>query len=106
MGTSNGRENQGELDHSPVPLSTIKKVLPSICKIKVNQINGTGFFMKINDIIYLFSNEHVIKENLIDNYINIELSNGNKIEIELKSEYVTFFKELDITMIDTRYLED
>ena len=81
----------------------INKVSKSICKIfyKENNkdINGTGFFMLLNNNMKcLITNYHVINEN-IDN-INIILYNNKKIKINLKKRYYGFYQDLDITIVD------
>ena len=91
-------------DHAVrIPLSVINKVSKSICKIfyKENDkdINGTGFFMLLNNNVKrLITNYHVINEN-IDN-INIILYNNKKIKINLKKRYYGFYQYLDITIVD------
>lgn len=46
-------------------------VLPSVCKIRVNEWVGSGFFIKLKEINYLMTNEHVITRKAIDNKNNI-----------------------------------
>ena len=76
------RIEERNTDHAVrIPLSVINKVSKSICKIfyKENDkdINGTGFFMLLNNNVKrLITNYHVINEN-IDN-INIILYNNKK----------------------------
>ena len=98
------RIEERNTDHAVrIPLSVINKVSKSICKIfyKENDkdINGTGFFMLLNNNVKrLITNYHVINEN-IDN-INIILYNNKKIKINLKKRYYGFYQDLDITIVD------
>jgi len=64
----NKRINEVEIKDSELkPLDkNIIKVSPSVCKIIINEFNGSGFFIKlnINDniLLCLMTNEHVIKK--------------------------------------------
>ena len=71
------------LDHPfPVSLENTKKIIfqmqNCICQIFKNVLNGTGFFCKIpfnnNYLPVLITNNHILKEEDIDNNKNIELS--------------------------------
>ena len=71
------------LDHPfPVSLENTKKIIfqmqNCICQIFKNGLNGTGFFCKIpfnnNYLPVLITNNHILKEEDIDNNKNIELS--------------------------------
>ena len=50
--------------------------------------------MVLNNNKYIITNYHVISESLINNNINIEIYNKNKIKIELKNRDIKFFEEL------------
>ena len=57
--------------------------------------------MLLNDTKCLFTNYHIIKKELINKNINIELYNNNRrINIKLNQKYIKFFEDLDITIIE------
>jgi V8-like Glu-specific endopeptidase len=89
-----------------IPLNIINQVSKSICKItyKINEdiIQGTGFFMIINDNKYLLTNYHVINKDLIDKIINIEINNNKKIEMKINDRDIKFYEYLDITIIEMK----
>ena len=91
-----------------IPINIINQVSKSICKITYinngNIIQGTGFFMIINDIKYLLTNYHVINKNLIDKIINIEIYNNKTIEMKINNNDrdIKFYEYLDITIIEMK----
>ena len=99
-------------DTAKVPVNDIPKIIKSICKViyKENNIlfQGTGFFMLINDIKYLITNYHNIKENLISQIINIEIFNNHKIsmKLDINNRHIQFFKNIDITIIEIKESDD
>ena len=91
------RINEVEIDNSELkPLDkNIIKVSPSVCKIIINEFNGSGFFIKLNInnniLLCLMTNEHVIKKEMVENKENIEIkydyeSKGIKIKLDKKKE--------------------
>ena len=90
-------------------------VSKSICKLKIengaNTISGTGFLLKLyidqEFFYYLISNEHVIKQNIINNNIIIYIyyDKENKvtnIKLDTTKRYIKSFIDigLDITVIE------
>ena len=90
-----------------MPLKLINKVSKSICKISYNnngiECNGTGFFIVLNNSFKcIMTNYHVIKKELINNTITIELYNNKKINIQLYERNLKFYDKLDITIIEIK----
>jgi len=109
------------IEEKPIPVSIegAKKILfqmeNCICKIYLkNVVKGTGFFCKIpfnnNLLPVLITNNHVLKENNIEDNNIIELSINNDIkEIEidnLRKRYTNSDKNIDITIIEIRPNKD
>ena len=99
------RTNENSTNHATkIPLNILNQISKSICKmtyIKNGEIiQGTGFFMNINDIKYLLTNYHVINRNLIDKIITIEINNNKKIEMKINKNYrdIKFYESLDIQL--------
>lgn len=46
-------------------------VIPSVCKILANNHIGSAFFIKLNGVNYLMTNEHVINRTFIESKKNI-----------------------------------
>ena len=103
----------------PVSIEGTKKILfqmeKCICKIYLNNGGiGTGFFCKIpfnNSLLpVLFTNNHVLNENDIENkkIINIMINNEvKKIKIDnLRKKYTNSDQNIDITIIEIRPNED
>ena len=93
----------------------ISNISKSICKIKIEINNdtviGTGFLLKFiidQERFYcLISNEHVLKENLIQNKHTIYMSYDNefkgiRIQLDENERYIKAFKymNLDITVVE------
>ena len=100
---SNYRINEIRMEHAvKVPLKIIDKVKPSICKIiyKNNKGSGTGFFIQLNDYKCIMTNYHLLSTDLINQIIDIKLYNNKALQIILKEEYIKFFNNLDITIIE------
>ena len=93
-------------DHKRVPSNIIKRTLKSICKIiiKTNgkDIEGTGFFMRVNDKKkYLITNYHIISKDNIKYNIYLELYYNKRIKLNIYNRDIKFFeKPKDITMIE------
>ena len=101
-------------DHKYVPLNIQIEIAKSICKItikikgKENNVYGTGFFMNIsNTLHYLITNYHVINENTKDEYIEIEIYNNKKMELNLNNRNIKYFpRPKDITLIEIKNNDD
>ena len=99
-------------DTAKVPVNDTVKIIKSICKVIYKENNVlfqvTGFFMLINNIKYLITNYHNIKENLINQIINIEIFNKNKIsmKLDINNRHIQFFKNIDITIIEIKESDD
>ena len=77
--------------HKPIPMNIANKVMKSICKIII-QIGkgrlgyGTGFFMKFKDTKkYLITNYHVISQETLNEDIEIEIYNHNKMKLNFNN---------------------
>ena len=98
--------------HRGVPISTINKVVNSICKIIIKRGKitsyGTGFFMKISDLLkYLITNYHIINPSVINNNIEIEIWNQKRIELSLYNCIIKYFeKPKDITIIEIKNTDE
>jgi len=92
-----------------------KKILEqmdkNICKIKINNNQGTGFFCKIpfpnlNNMMQVFiTNNHVIDENILENdtSIKIEIKEEKKERIMNLQDRIKYTnKEYDITIIEIK----
>jgi len=105
------RKRIKELDtgHKPIPIDIANTVIKSICKISIKMKgektkNGTGYFMKIsNSIKYLVTNYHVIKPDLINEDIEIEIWNHKKMKLNLNNYNIKYFEDpKDITVIEIK----
>ena len=107
MGGGSSRVNESTIKNSPlVPQNPFfYKVSPSICKIKTNASQASGFFLKIlldNDMYYYFliSNEHVITQEIVNNkekiiaYYAIQEKNV-EITLDKKERYIKCFKDIN-----------
>ena len=82
----------------------------SICKIKMNQTNGTGFFCKIpyeNKIMnVLMTNYHVLDEKYYNqnSLLNLFINDEKEVKIiNLKNKRITYFnKKYDLTLIELK----
>ena len=86
------------------------KLCKSICEVHVkysnNDLVGFGFLIKINEINFLMTNEHIIKKEIIDSNETIDIYYNNrkkniKIKLNKNERYIEEFtnKGLDITII-------
>ena len=94
----------------------IEQMEKNICRIKIDNIQGTGFFCKIpfpdnNNTIQVFiTNNHIINEDIIYNNnknIIIEIKEEKKeriINIENRMIYTN--KEYDITIIEIKDIDN
>ena len=96
------RKNEVEIASCPIKEMDINLIIASksICKItyKIGKINkyGTGFFMNIsndNSFKSLITNYHVISEDLINKYIELELHNKETKKLFLDNNFrkIIFF---------------
>ena len=91
-------------------LKIMIKLSKSICKISYinnnKKYNGTGFFILLNNSFKcIMTNYHVIKKELINNNINIEIynnNNNNNINFKLDNRNIKFYENLDITIIEIK----
>ena len=115
MGTSSTEANKRKelfIDNNYIPVHLINEVSKSICKISYqidgSTLNGTGFFMNASDdntFRCLITNYHVINENLLNKYIQLEINNKKivKLLLDNNKRYLKFFKDpLDITVIQIK----
>ena len=95
-------------DNIPISIEITDKAKKSICKIiiKNNEGNGyaTGFFMEINDNQkYLITNYHVISQETLNEDIEIEIYNHNKMKLNFNNRDIKYFpKPRDITIIEIK----
>ena len=81
----------------------IEQMEKSICKLKIGEMQGTGFFCKIPyiDKLVLITNNHIINENV--NEIKIKIKEENKSRIININDRIKYFnKEYDITIIELK----
>ena len=82
----------------------------SICKIKINQTNGTGFFCKIpyenNTMNVLMTNYHILNEKYYNQNEELDLFINDDTDvriINLKIKRITYFNEVfDLTLIELK----
>jgi len=90
------RVNENLTGHKAVPVEISNKVKNSICKIIIKReenILGTGFFMKIESLKFLFTNYHVIKQEFINDNIELEIWNKKKMNLNLNQRYIKYFED-------------
>ena len=101
-------KKESMIKHSvdPVNITNTEKILNQmkncVCKIKIKNVYGTGFFCKIPNMNYLMTNYHVIDEKCINENkaINILLNDDKEalaLDLTLKREKY-FNKEYDIEL--------
>ena len=102
----------------PVSISGTETILNQmnncICKIKINQTYGTGFFCKIpyeNETMnVLMTNYHVLDENYYNenNIFNLFINDDKDVKIlNLKNERKAYFnEEYDLAMIELKEEDD
>ena len=95
--------------HKGVPIPIINKVYNSICKIIIQKGEitsyGTGFFMKVYDLVkYLITNFHIINPAVMNNNnIEIEIWNKKRIKLTPNNRIVKYFdRPRDITIIEIK----
>ena len=104
------RKDELSTGHKPIPVDMANKVVQSICKITATYDNsdrytfGTGFFMNINSLNYLITNNHVISKDIIYKNIEIKIHNNNNIfKLKLENRDIQSFPlPIDITIIEIK----
>ena len=101
---------QMSIDHPVIPLYAINQVSKSICKITIKKQTqdyfGTGFFMNLDSSQYLITNYHIISKDVLNEDIEIEISNHRKMKLNFKNRQIRFFpKYRDITIIEMKYTD-
>ena len=98
-----------------IPYESTKKIISqmekNVCKIKIDNRQGTGFFCKIpfpnKDIMLpvFITNNHLINEKLLckeDEKISIFIEEQNSKKIDLKNRIKYTNEEYDITIIEIK----
>ena len=108
-------KKENEIKGSPEPVSIsgtriiLNQMINCICKIKLNGVDGTGFFCEINDgnnnkLHFLVTNYHVIDKQYYEenNKINLLLNDDTIIkELDIAIKRKTYFnKNYDIALIE------
>ena len=115
MGTSSGsirtRENSISSIKS-IPLSCIEKIVKNLCTIliknKENINYGTGFFLKLSDSSKcLITNYHTINPDLLNDDIEIVISDKKTIKLNFINHNINYFKPpIDVTIIEIKEKDD
>ena len=107
------RKDELSTGHKPIPVDMANKVVQSICKITATYDNsdrhtfGTGFFMNINSLNYLITNNHVISKDIIYKNIEIKIHNNNIFKLKLENRDIQSFPlPIDITIIEIKRYDD
>jgi len=94
-------------------MTILNQLQNCICKIKINNENGTGFFCSIpynNETLkVLITNNHIINEDIIKERQRIQISINDDKEykiIELKNKKIYTNKEFDTTIIEINSEKD
>ena len=102
-------EEKEEAKLKPVPAELAEKLKKSICKITIRKkteelIYVTGFFMKISETLkFLLINYPIINQEIMNENIEIEISNKEKIIINVKERNVkSFEKTKELTAIQIK----
>ena len=109
--------NEKYLDCYPIPITIekteviLKQMKKSICKIRNENGNGTGFFcyIPIKNLYLMITNNHVINEDIINksNSVNVTLNNDEIIlDIRIDDNRKIYTnKEYDVTIIEIKSKE-
>ena len=104
-----------KLNNSPEPVTIsgtktiLNQLMNCICKLKINGVNGTGFFCKIpfennKPKIFLITNYHLLNKKKYEENNQINLILNDEIEIKnmnlIISRNTYFNNENDITLIE------
>ena len=109
-------EEEKKIKNSPdyVSISGTQTILSqmknSICKIKINNTNGTGFFCKIpyenKEMNVLMTNYHILDEKYYNQNgsLNLFINDEEEVKIiNLKTKRITYFNKLyDLTLIELK----
>jgi len=109
-------EDEKKIKNSPdyISISGTQTILNqmrnSICKIKINQINGTGFFCKIpyenNTMNVLMTNYHILDKEYYNknDALNLFINDEKDVKIiNLKINRTTYFSEIyDLALIELK----
>ena len=101
-----GRIDEGIFDlkkiRRKVDVSTANKVSKCVCKIIVNEVEGTkagtGFFIIYKNLKYLITCYHIINSEK-KNY-KIEIYNKKEFNLELKNHFVLLQDSLDVSVVE------
>ena len=91
-----------------ISINTINEIKKAVCKITIEKnekkFHGTGFFLDYSrSKKLLMTCYHVIDPTLQNKIIEIEIYNGNKMELSLSDRYIKYFdKPKDITIIEIK----
>ena len=82
-----------------------KKVIKSLCRINLKnnkEINKViGFFIKLSESLkYIFTNSNIINPDLMNENIELEIWNKEKIYLNPNELYYKYFEKQDITIIE------
>ena len=94
------KAGQMNFKRKSIPMKIANKAMLSTCKIKIKEKNnkdfkhGTGFFMKVsNSLGCLITNYHVIGNDKVYEYIELEIWNNKKMKLDLSNRYMKFFNK-------------
>ena len=101
-----GRIEQAQFDPNKirrkVDVSTANKVSKCVCKIIINEVEGTkagtGFFIIYKNLKYLITCYHIINSEK-KNY-KIEIYNKKEFNLELKNHFVLLQDSLDVSVVE------
>lgn len=95
---------KGKKENNKLDFDTIDKIRKSVCKIKLDQKFGTGFFMVYQNRKFFITCHHVLNPG-IQNF-EIEIWNKKIKKFELKNHFAKYFKEFDATVIELNNSDD
>ena len=95
---------KGKIENNKVDFDTIDKIRKSVCKIILNEMFGTGFFMVYQNRKFFITCYHVIKPDMQN--FEIEIWNKKIKKFELKNHFIKYFKEFDVTVIELNNSDD
>ena len=95
---------KGKIENNKVDFDTIDKIRKSVCKIILNEMFGTGFFMVYQNRKFFITCYHVIKPDMQN--FEIEIWNKKIKKFEIKNHFIKYFKEFDVTVIELNNSND